>query len=435
MPKTPSKIIKLTSQNVKRLSAVEITPGGSLVVIGGKNGAGKSSVLDSIQYALGGEPDATMPVRRGETKATIVVDLGEIVVRRTFTAEGGGSLIVTNADGVKQSSPQSLLDGLAGRLTFDPLEFARQKPAQQAETLRQLVGLDFTKHDEERDKLFSERTTVNRDVRAMESRLAAMPKHDNAPNAEVSTAAILEEQKNAAVRNRMNAVERSNLAAAQSGLASEREKLKAMEAEIARLMEQKSKQAAHIEELGRTTADMIAAVKKLEDIDLAPFAAKASTVEADNRKVRENADREKVVKQFKSASAVAEGMTQKLEEMDSAKRKASTEAKYPVPGLLFDSAGGVVLNEIPFAQCSSAEQLKVSVAIGLALNPKLRILLIRDGSLLDDDSLKTVAEMAAKADAQVWIERVGTDEQTSVVIEDGRVASSERSAEAVEDKP
>jgi hypothetical protein len=66
--------------------------------------------------------------------------------------------------------------------------------------------------------------------------------------------------------------------------------------------------------------------------------------------------------------------------------------------------------------------IKISVAIGFALNPKLKILLIRDGSLLDDDNMKVVAEMAAAAGAQIWMERVGTDEHTSVVIEDGHVA-------------
>ena len=138
-------ILQLTAENVKRLHAVDIKPDGSLVIIGGRNAQGKSSVLDSIEFALGGDPSAKMPVRRGEANARVVVNLGEIVVKRTFTAAGGTSLVVTNADGQKQSSPQTILDKLTGALTFDPLAFSRQKPAAQAETLRALVGLDFTK--------------------------------------------------------------------------------------------------------------------------------------------------------------------------------------------------------------------------------------------------------------------------------------------------
>lgn len=124
-----NKIIKLTAENVKRLSVVEISPEGNVVTIGGRNGQGKTSVLDSIEYALGGNPSDTMPVRSGEESAKVVVDLGDIVVKRTFTAAGGTSLTVTNADGVKQASPQAILDKLTGRLTFDPRpSAARSRP-------------------------------------------------------------------------------------------------------------------------------------------------------------------------------------------------------------------------------------------------------------------------------------------------------------------
>jgi hypothetical protein len=86
---------------------------------------------------------------------------------------------------------------------------------------------------------------------------------------------------------------------------------------------------------------------------------------------------------------------------------------------------GITFNGLPFEQASSAEQLRVAVAMGLALNPTLRVLLIRDGSLLDAENLGMVAEMAAEADAQVWIERVGEGDECAVVIEDGHVAEKE----------
>lgn len=206
-----STILKLTSENCKRLSVVEITPQGNLVVIGGQNGAGKSSVLDSIEFALGGDPSARMPVRRGEEKARIVVDLGDIVVRRTFTAAGGTSLVVTDADGKKQSTPQAILDKLVGRLTFDPLAFAREKPKSQAEILRGLVGLDFTAHDAEHDKLFNDRTAVNREAKSLEARIDGIPKHEGVPDKEESTADILEEQRKAAEVNSANQKKRDEV--------------------------------------------------------------------------------------------------------------------------------------------------------------------------------------------------------------------------------
>ena len=78
------QIIELTASNVKRLKAVKIVPKGAVINLGGENEAGKSSVLDSIQMALGGEPSESMPVRQGEEKAVITVNLGDLVVRRTI---------------------------------------------------------------------------------------------------------------------------------------------------------------------------------------------------------------------------------------------------------------------------------------------------------------------------------------------------------------
>jgi len=417
-----SKIIKLTSENVKRLQAVEISPDGNVIVIGGRNGQGKSSVLDSIQYALGGDPSDKMPVRRGEEKAKVVVDLGDIIVRRTFTAAGGTALVVTNSDGVKQATPQAILDKLVGKLTFDPLAFARENPKQQADTLRQLVGVDVSAMDAERQKTFDDRTAVNREMRSLETRMAAMKKHDGVPETETSTASILEEQQKAAAVNADNQKLRRVFADAQAQAKIAGTNLANTRAEIERLKALEKKQIA----TDKTTTDAVRvaeeAAANLSDVPLCPFQQKAADAESVNVKVRENAARAVIVKQYKAKVEESNKLTSKIEDIDGKKRKAIMEAKFPIDGLSFDTAGGVSLNGIPFEQTSSADQLKVSVAIGIALNPKLRVLLIRDGSLLDDESLKVLIEMAAKADAQVWLERVGTDAATSVVIEDGQIA-------------
>jgi DNA repair exonuclease SbcCD ATPase subunit len=435
------KIINLVASNVKRLLAVDITPQGNVVVIGGKNGAGKSSCLDAIEYALGGDPSAKMPVRRGEEKARIVLDLGDLIVKRTFTAAGGTSLVVTNADGVKQMSPQGILDKLVGKLTFDPLNFARQKPQQQAETMRALVGLDFAALDVAREKLFDERTAVNRHVKNLEAQLSAFPKYD-VPGEEVSGADILTEQQKASETNAANDELRRAVGVEQDRLADCNRQIKAgqnlcndITLEIEKLKIKLNAAEKELRDANAAVPDLeksiVAARSKAEsakDIDLTQFKSKLATVEETNRKVRSNVQRADLVAGLKKHSEDAEKMTARLEKMDSDKRAATTNAKYPVPGLLFDASGGITLNGIPFEQCSAAEQLKVSIAVGFALNPKLRVLLVRDGSLLDEDSMNVLIAMATEADAQVWIERVETDAHTSVVIEDGHVQGVEMPA-------
>ena len=119
------KIISLTAENVKRLRAVEITPDGNVVTITGRNAQGKTSVLDAIWLALGGgaaSKGTIRPIRDGEEKASVRLDLGDLVVTRTWTGDKT-ALTVTAADGAKYTSPQGILDALVGRLSFDPLEF------------------------------------------------------------------------------------------------------------------------------------------------------------------------------------------------------------------------------------------------------------------------------------------------------------------------
>ena len=134
------KIISLSASNVKKLSAVEIVPKSNLVQITGKNGQGKSSILDSIWWALGGTKNIqSQPVRNGEEQAIIRLDLGSLVVTRKIGK--GESLTVENAEGARFQSPQSMLDALLGELTFDPLAFSKMKAADQANELRRIAKL------------------------------------------------------------------------------------------------------------------------------------------------------------------------------------------------------------------------------------------------------------------------------------------------------
>ncbi len=176
------RITFLKAENIKCLKAVEIKPeqDTSVIIIGGANGAGKSSTLDSIAYAMGGQaliPDN--PIRDGQKAASVVVDLGELVVRRNFKRQDDGRItsqvVVTNAEGFKAEKPQSLLNKMADKLTFDPMQFASLGPAEQVAILKNLVGLDFDKLDAQREKLYDDRTLTNREITNLEERTKSVP--------------------------------------------------------------------------------------------------------------------------------------------------------------------------------------------------------------------------------------------------------------------
>lgn len=416
-----TKIVKLEAQNVKRLKAIEITPDGNVVVVGGRNGQGKSSTLDSIMYALGGK-DAICekPLRDGEEKGMIRVELDDLIVIRTFTAAGGGTLTVTNHEGAKYSSPQAMLDKLVGSLTFDPLAFTRMAPKQQLETIRALVGIDFTQLDADRKKSFDERTIINRGVATLEGQLAGMQQHPDAPEKELVITDLVDQLRAA---EQLNAKQAAFVTAEQQG----KEKMAAIAREIAQL---NAKIQQLQEENDRVYADVQKAIDGAGAITLVnpePLRNAIATAEQTNAAVRQNAQYAETQRNLEQRREAVKLLTDSITAVDEKKKATLAAAKFPVPGMSFNETG-VLLNGLPFGQASSAEQLLVSAAMGAAMNPKLKVMMIRDGSLLDDDSLKMIAEFAAEHDYQIWIERVGDGKEVSVVIEDGQVRQEKEAA-------
>lgn len=440
------KIIELRAENVKRLSAVQVTPEGSLVVVGGKNGAGKSSLLDSIVYALSGAASLPgKPVRKGQEHAEIELTLDSeppIVVRRRIRDDGKTDLEIKQLDAngkatAKVTSPQKLLDSLCGTVAFDPLAFTRLKRQEQADMLRKLVGVDVADLDAEEKRLFEERTNVNRDVKRIEAQIDGMPLHKDVPESELSSADIIAEieaaqNANASIVESSRAIE--ELQRRRDGISSRIGTISAeideCERRIAELEEQRDVLAGDLNHADDKLHMDKTINASLVPAPLDPLKEKLASVETTNAKIRQNAERAKLVEVNIAADEQSQDLSRRIEELRQERLNRLAEAKWPVDGLAFGDAG-VTFNSLPFDQCSSAEQLRISTAIGLAQNPKLRVLLIRDGSLLDEDNLAAVAELAAAHDAQVWIERVGKGEECSVIIEDGSVAPPKKQRELV----
>ena len=167
--------------------------------------------------------------------------------------------------------------------------------------------------------------------------------------------------------------------------------------------------------------NMQQAIDNTEMPNLAYIEDELATVEDTNAKIRANNAACERLNEKQALRDAYEGLTQRLTELDEQKAAALAAATFPVDGLSFDSTG-VLYRGVPLSQASSAEQIRVSLAMGMALNPKLRVLMIKDGSLLDEDSMAAIRDQVADGDFQLWLEIVNPDDPTAVLIEDGQVA-------------
>jgi AAA domain len=413
------------------LKAVEITPQEHLVTISGRNGQGKTSILNAIWSALAGGTAARAipaPVRQGEDTAEVTVDLGDLRVTRTWK-DGGATtaLKVVAKDGTRVTSPQAILDKLVGALTFDPLAFSRLPDRDQVAALLQVVDLPFDPDDVARQRadLFGRRTDINREVRRLEGQLANTPAPgEDLPDREVSVAELAGEHA-AAVQAHADHLAFTRRVDEDSRLAGRidediyqtEQQIERLQARVTVLRGDRAQVSTRIEQGRAVVAQSSAA---LPDCDA--IAARVRTAEVINQAIRARNDHAVLSELLDEQAAAASALTVRMNALDEQREKALAAAHMPLPGLSFDDRG-VTLHGVPLKACSGAEQLRTSVAIAMAANPRLRVIRVTDGSLLDDAGLRLIAEVAKDREFQVWLEKVDSSGEVGIVIEDGTVAA------------
>ncbi len=328
-------------------------------------------------------------------------------------------------------------DKLLGRLTFDPLAFSREPAKSQNEILRRLVHLDFSLLDGQRKTAYDRRAMHKKSVSIAEGQLATLPTHANVPKEEIPiddlSAKIRKgDELRRIAQTRMDSVEtvQRNVEALQRGRAEKAGTLREIRAQIERLearyaAEDSDQAKLDIEIEAKTTElsnlvavmeEAKAAVPNFEELD-----TQLAEVDRTNRKVRENLARAAQEAEVKRLAGLVAEEDAKIKKIDTKKEETLQSTKFPIAGLGL-SDEGVTFNNLPLEQASSSEQLRISVAIGLALNPSVNVLLIRNGNLLDEENLKLVTDMAEAASAQVWMEFVtASPEGMTVLMEDGHV--------------
>jgi len=422
------KIVSLRAENVKRLSVVEVTPKGALVEITGKNGQGKTSVLDSIWWALTGQQNIQKsPIRKGQESAKIKLNLGELVVTRTFgkvadpapgEKEFTTKVTVTAADGQDLRSPQGILDALAGSICFDPLEFERMDDKGKFNALRAFVAdIDFEKIEGQNRTDMQLRVEAGRDRDKAKAAAAVIDVPDSTPDEMIDEDIFVQRLTDAGRINGDIETRKANRAAAADKITDLRQRAQDLRAQAAKIEEEAGELIAKADE---TQKKLEEAPPLPEPVDTAQVQQALAEAKATNANVRKKQEKGRHLAIALDKDTEWKGIDDRMKAREKAKQEAIKAAKMPAPGLGFGD-GFITLNGLPFAQASDAERLRVSCAIAMASNPKLRVIRVRDGSLLDSDSIKLLGEMATEGDFQIWLETVDSSGRPAVVLEDGHV--------------
>jgi len=257
--------------------------------------------------------------------------------------------------------------------------------------------------------VFDERTALNREEKKLRAQREAIKVPEGMEKtAPVSTSELFEERK------KMEEQIRENNAT--------RERFQFITKRIGEIEMQMSDLQKELDQLLREDTGMD---QNLKDPDIAAIDEKIAQVDDTNRVAQLVKDREEIKVRLNKASREASRLSENLDAILEYKNVMIGKAKMPIEGLDFEE-GGVIYNGIPFEQVSDSEKLKVSMAIAMALNPKIRVIRITDGSLLDSENMEIIQSMAKKKDFQVWIEKVDETGQVGIFIEDGQVVTKKK---------
>lgn len=422
------KILELRVVDHKRVRVMHVKPDGKpYVEIAGKNRSGKSSGLDSIEVALCGKSAMDQdPIRHGAERAEIFADLGEYKITRNITPGSSGKFEVAKRDGSIIKRPQEVLDSLYSSLAGDPLRFSSTDDKGRLEILRKIVpSLDFSKDQSAYDDLYSQRTAIGKLAEAEAARAEGMPNYPEAPASPTSMTELVDklDAARATVKRAQDA---------EAAVTAAKKMLDDRDADIGRINAQieelKKKYAEGLEKRTAEAATLGGLIEagsaaKAAVVDPEPIRAQMSEIDAINRKVAANKARSDAMAAADARRAKYREMTADLAGIKAKKVEALKAAKFPIEGLSVSEDGTVIFNDVPFIQASQAEKIRVGVAVACAENKRVAVMLVRDGSLLDSEGKRLLAEAAAERGAQVWVEVVCDEAKDaspgSIFFEDG----------------
>lgn len=403
-----TKITTAELNNFQKVSYAKIEPSGNVIVLAGKNGAGKTSTNDGLEATLTGHNGRNIkrPVKDGHGKASIEIKLSDgSTLIRGYTPSG---TTLKGLDAAGNKFGQRELDARISSLGIDGRKFIGMGEKDQLKALLSIVDLPFNpaELDADRKRVFDERANVGRDGKA----IGDVTVDKSLPTEETAAGEII-----AAIRAAEDA--KRELVEAENGVKIAADNVNAITAKIAEL----TADLANWEVTLKARKTGLKATP--QPADTTALEAELAAVEDNNAAIRANNAARVQEARKEELRANYAALTAELEAIDKTKADGLASAEMPIEGLTFDDEG-VLYQGVPFSRASGREQLIVSCAMIMATNPEIRVIVIRDGNVLDMEGMALLQDMAEATDFQIFIELVAEEAgDNEYFFVDGELAS------------
>ena len=405
-------INKLEIENVKRVKAVKLEPSTTgLTIVGGNNNQGKTSVLDAIAWALGG--NKYKPSQAQREGSTIPPSLKITLSNGLIVERSGKNSTLKVIDPSGNKAGQNLLDSFVEELAINLPKFMEQTSKEKAKTLLQIIGVgpQLAELEMQEKAKYDERHAIGVIADQKEKFAKEQPYYPDAPKELVSIAELIQQQQEILAKNGENARKRQNLAKIETDYQMAVADVNRLEAMLEEAQEKHQALAQDLDIARKDTQDLIdESTQEIED--------SIANIEQINLKVRANFDKDK-------AEEDAKGYREQYKELDNVIadiRKQKTDllinADLPLSGLSVDDGELLYLGQ-RWDNMSGSQQLQVATAIVRKLKPECGFVLIDKLEQMDQLTLQEFGAWLEQEGLQAIATRVSTGGECSVIIEDG----------------
>ena len=412
------KITQFEAENVKRIKALQITPSqNGLTVIGGRNNQGKTSSLDAIVWALGGDRYRPSQAQR---EGSVIPPRLRLELSNGIVVERSGKnsdLKVTDASG--RRAGQQLLNSFVEQLALDMPRFMQSSSREKADTLLRIIGLEdqVTTLERKEKELYNQRRAIGQIADQKDSYAKELPFYPDAPLEPVSVSELIQRQQDILARNGENQRKRDQVRRLDEQKTIAKEQLEDLRCRYEEAQEKYAALCQDCETAQKSALDLL-------DESTEELEASIRNIEAVNVKVRTNLDRDRAIKDAENYRQQYDGLTAQLEDVRIQKKNLLEGANLPLRGLSVEN-GELTYQGRPWDCMSGSDQLKVSAAIVRALKPECGFILLDKLEQMDLETLREFGTWMEAEGLQGIATRVSTGGECSIIIEDGSASVPE----------